>query len=109
MNTKHTPGPWRLEEWHYKGHPRLTIHTNEDAIAQTLDLWRPNCTLEQAEQENLANARLIAEAPAMREFIGAFAETPTETEQPGRWTSDAMDQIIARARAILARIDGEAK
>lgn len=57
----HTPGPWRIEVWHYTNGDRQvpTIQTDKDAIAQLYDLWPPD----EREGERDANALLIAAAP----------------------------------------------
>lgn len=83
-NATHTPGPWSAED--QSGNVPFWAVYGADHSAIVYGTLR-------GPEELAANARLIAEAPAMLEGLRAFVE--------GRLTGD-------QARAILARIDGEA-
>ena len=76
---KHTPGPWRLEWWEYKGRPEpvLTVRTDADAVAQVMGLWRDGAD---DSDERQANARLIAAAP---DLLAALEES----ERVIRWAA----------------------
>jgi hypothetical protein len=100
---KHTPGPWRLVRLASQMDSRLAAFGiaygpagNRLAIVD----GEGNASL-----SNAANARLIAEAPAMLEALRQIARFDNHAiTGPGRIQADAMADI---ARAILARIDGE--
>ena len=97
----HTPGPWQY---------------GVEGADQPIEIWHGDgvrtarfvCEVPQGRNgDGRANARLIAEAPAMeedvlRKLVGA-QETAVSTTEFGIMASDLADA----ARAILARIDGE--
>ncbi len=68
---KHTPGPWKTEKGYwYEAHFIVDISgPNQDAIAEV-----KACGLSSRESVSViqANARLVAEAPAMYEFLKAL-------------------------------------
>lgn len=103
MTTKHTPGPWHVEgrsgdfqvvapvcSW-AKGEPGM--------LAAVLYLGNEISSIFQEE----ANARLIAAAPEMRDYLAALigAIDRKGYEDP---TLTAMANEVA---ALLARIDGD--
>ncbi len=96
MTTKHTPGPWTYEgcEIVTKIGAWPVAATNEAGIKQP---------------ERLANARLIAAAPELAEALRGLFENCAIVHN--RWgdgcNQKEADAVIARARALLARIDGE--
>lgn len=65
--TTHTPGPWHVETWQYEQGKRseIMVQTNQDAICKVENLWCPD----DRHDEKLANARLIAAAPAMLDAL----------------------------------------
>ena len=89
--SKHTPGPWRVEA-HYSGpatmaqmrNPERLLCVNADASAKPPG-W----------QATDANARLIAAAPRMYEFIEQVARCRIRDTPP-----------YEEATAILEEIDG---
>ena len=100
MLATHTPGPWQAlglgsDLRGANGEPIALIHVLGSAQRETGE----------------ANARLIAEAPAMLAALRALVD---QCEATSAW-DDALagedPQMLAdveNARAILARIDGEA-
>lgn len=97
MTSKHTPGPWRLVKtvtrgefcWDYK------IRSEDDSAI---------CTLGPVAQD--ANARLIAEAPAMLDALRDWAGLSRSPADGPLRPSQAKD-LRERTRALLARIDGK--
>ncbi len=83
---KHTSGPWIVSQ---QQGLRLFIVGKDEAIAETLHMaW---------DDEQFANARLIAAAPAMLEALEALAS--------GDWV--IKDQLIINAQAAIALAKGE--
>lgn len=105
---KHTPGPWSVEPLESTGGADMAICApscgwvvavvQHDPDIQATD--NPDSESVVWHNTDLANAHLIAEAPAMlealREFTGAVDAGTTFADQ----------SVIDLARAILARIDG---
>lgn len=93
----HTPGPWRAEPWTYDEGRRvvLTIQTDNDAVAQILDLWCPD----DRKAESEANARLIAAAPML---LDELRETLNDLDE---WdgTPDAMEVIKNNLRSMILK------
>lgn len=110
MKNAHTPGPWKaldLESYPYvmadqgKRWDNPTIcDLFEDVTPETsvtIGAWL------KAYDNAKANARLIAEAPAMADLIREFfLAAPVDFDSMNRVTVEQAQ----RARAILARIDG---
>ena len=95
MSEPWTPGPWReggAEEVY--GTEVFEDNTRELTIAAVADHGLG------FEGQAEANARLIAAAPEMAEFIEEVAASGHEIH----WTSD----LTREARALMARIRGEA-
>jgi hypothetical protein len=87
--SKHTPGPWTLNQQRGRGNSlgRLFVRARRDdycAIAHVC---------QRVERE--ANARLIAEAPAMLELLREFVSRFDDFDR----------ECVDRAKALLARID----
>lgn len=80
MTTPATPGPWKV---------------NGDDVENAEGAGV--CAM-YADETADANARLIAAAPEMRDIL-AWLTTPV---------SGTMPDVVARIRALLARIEGEA-
>ena len=94
--SKHTPGPWRVEDWQYPATGREhvpTVQTDTDAIAEALPLWHDT---EDREAERLANARLIAAAP---ELLEALQECVTD-ENAACIVQNDVAYMIRRFKAI---------
>lgn len=101
MNTKHTPGPWMVDEPEQNGSIIIRDTTNGYAIC------RVNPT-DDAELEDHHNAQLIAAAPALLSaledcltFDGATAERSHEM------ALKRLRAINDIARAAIAQIKGE--
>jgi hypothetical protein len=91
---KHTPGPWRLEWWEYKGRPEpvLTVRTDADAVAQVMGLWRDGAD---DSDERQANARLIAAAPDLIDQLEFARDCLTElAELVENGTFDAAEHWV---------------
>ena len=98
MNAKHTPGPWRMEPFVPEGD--TLVVRDEWGTFVVADAGRTDSKVAQA------NARLIAEAPAMAaELRSAVEYIETLTRDTAHWDIYGAE-ISARLRAILARIDG---
>jgi len=69
--SEHTKGPWKVATWHYPqaslevDREKIIVQSDHDIIAQMLRLWHPD----RREKEMEANARLIANAPALLEAL----------------------------------------
>jgi hypothetical protein len=102
MTTTHTPSPWAYtlcEDAPYTYTPRARFASVRPGVHVTVNWSHGYHTPEQDAQyraDALAVSSLIAEVPAMLDFIRHIAENSIE------------DIARREARAILARIDGEA-
>jgi len=95
----HTPGPWHYEP--FVGEPDAIWLGNADGYVAHI---RREDGLEPIDW---ADARLIAEAPAMLEALRLFAD------ELGQWGLDTLDTMnlaspADKLFALLARIEGEA-
>lgn len=84
MSTKHTPGPWAIS-------PRvstLVVAANDRGICTTGGYSNNQIDPEILFQENEANARLIASAPAMFEALKAREEAERAQE---RYRKDSLN------------------
>lgn len=92
MNTKHTAGPWKIDD--ALDLPLAVIQDNEmgEGIAE----------LGERTPENEANARLIAAAP---ELLEALQEMMSRY---GSKNSGFDNEETAKARAAIAKAKGEA-
>ncbi len=103
MTSKHTPGPWDFDKADFgNGQIEYGIFRPETHIeGDTVDYI---ATVHDAGTE--ADARLIAEAPAMLAALRDVLEILRDS-----WGDEQMehgdDQAANIIRAILARIDGE--
>lgn len=97
MSNEHTPGPWPVER-HYEAPntycPFITVGPAMIRFTQGFDLDTDAERCDRAE----ADARLIAEAPAMLEALRAVL--------PYIKGSEVLAETEAQIRVILARIDG---
>lgn len=100
MGNPWTPGPWSMESKEERdfiasdcdGVRSGWVRIRADGVTVAASYMR-------SEDQNEANARLIAEAPAMADFAEKVAEYFTMAGEP-HWLGE-------EARAILARIRGE--
>lgn len=109
---KHTPGPWHVG---VRQAHRIIYDTKGWAVADATVYHG-----KESHDEMMANARLIAEAPAMLEALRAFVESaeeggmcsvcgaePRGDKRIGTFIPRCPSWCVAEsARAILARIDG---
>ena len=99
---KHTPGPWSVVR--YGGVDNLFICGDCCTLA-LISRGKDDSGSE-------ANARLIAEAPAMHEALKTFEalwdfSTPVQPNTPITYENpDGINNAMEAAAAILARIDG---
>lgn len=95
MAGKHTPGPWVIREGSFIDGPGFRD------IASVRGAHVP------WEHEAQANARLIAEAPAMAEALLRLEQLMRKSGLACVETGCAFCEAAIRIRAILARIDGD--
>lgn len=114
MSEKYTPGPWhvsgQIDARYLNGIGEVTLvrrqddHDNRYIAMCSLDAMGPDRSVQvvttPAERE--ANARLIAEAPAMAEALG-------ECFLMAKGSSKFAVDIRRRTNAVLSRIRGETK
>lgn len=93
--TKHTPGPWTVQERGI-GAEHIKVQTMEG-----LTVARCTSTPDRSINSAEANARLIAEAPAMREALALAEATIVRLNR-----HDSANGTLEVIRALLARIDG---
>lgn len=99
MNTKHTPGPWMADAdaeiiRSSVGHKPAVAFTNPEFYAEVRG----------------ANARLIAEAPAMVDALRKARHYIQRSNCDEAYTvgdSMAADRLLSELDSILARIEGE--
>ena len=105
MSNTHTPGPWRITT------DFIGIYDSEGRCIADMD---SESAPEFGESETLANARLIAEAPAMLEALRAIATymrgdlTADDFKAFGLKRGDMTGNVRRIAENVLTRIDGEA-
>ena len=100
----HTPGPWKYA---YEGSGDFVVFSAEHGEIGTA--WSQHAHFlghGAAAQQNEANAKLIAEAPAMLALLRARPE-PDPDERPYDFTL-RFNEWDERVRALLQRIDGAA-
>lgn len=97
-HAQHTPAPWRLNA----GNETLVMGSNQRPIARAECGGTSGIGLAEAE----ANARLIAAAPELVEALLGVIDCAGLTALPGYRLE--LDQAVSNARALLARIKGEA-
>ena len=89
---KHTPGPWRIETRHTRSSiPRYRVEPVAD-IRMIVPHGDP-----------AANARLVATAPEMADFLYWLRDSPDALNIDGGRSYEAEQRL----RALLARIEGE--
>lgn len=101
-NAKWTPGPWETDRNNVHSGQIATIHgcTGGDWV----EVWSPNWPESEEEQE--ANARLIAAAPELAESLRELVDI-LDNEDERAWfsmTKDALD----KAQKLLKQIEGNA-
>jgi hypothetical protein len=91
----HTPGPWHVDGSSVTGADGHRVADVRDSV------YAKGVT-----RDRDANARLIAEAPAMLDVLRAFVDTLGPDDHVG--CVGTLGCSFNDARAILARIDGAA-
>ena len=100
-HAQHTPAPWRLNA----GNETLVMGSNQRPIARAECGGTAGIKLAEAE----ANARLIAAAPELVEALAYLLEqTIEQDERHGIGLTEGEQEAADIARALLARIKGEA-
>lgn len=99
MNTKHTPGPWRVSTSNRYavndfGRGIATTHGTDDA---NYSEFFPST------EEAAANARLIAAAPELLEALNGFE--PVDVVNFARWM-ERYQVAMNNARAAIAKATG---
>lgn len=106
--TKHTPGPWTVEEYGDADSPSLVIH--KDGVTRVCFLATPGSHGDQAKIE--ADAHLIAAAPDMLAALRAAsgyllnAKIDLETGAPKRTALGTIDGGIKVVAAAIAKATG---
>lgn len=111
--TKWTPGPWLVT----KSHDGIAIAMGSAIISPyeytTGHLWKTDLYWGEEDDEDVANAHLIAAAPELYEILSmlvdnseAVAFYPSAIEQSD-WGSVDFEEWAQRARAVLAKARGE--
>jgi hypothetical protein len=108
-----TPGPWKLETWHYQDHrgDLLVICTDNDAIAFIHDLYRENDTETMGKAETLANAHQIKAAPTMYEALnsnelhGLVDDCNTIADNVHKWTRELALEHLFGMRNRIRRLE----
>ena len=97
-NAKHTPGPWENHKWNCEEH-------QISAKGGTIALVSHSHSLV-SEAEADANARLIAAAPILAEYLAELLEA---TETLARRHGTPLPQCHQYAKAALAKAEGGAQ
>lgn len=93
MNTKHTPGPWHLGK---RAAAKAIYGDKGEEVCQMLGHFN-------ADDENLANARLIAAAPELLEALQVIASQSLGDD----WTAEqAITFVKEHARSAIAKATG---
>jgi hypothetical protein len=96
--SKHTPGPWEITGHGSRPTPCTWVSLGPEDDGNSLKVVG-------ADQE--ANARLIADAPAMLDALRGLLE-PAESRWRALPKTSYEKKAIGAAQAILSRIDGGA-
>jgi hypothetical protein len=86
QKAEHTPGPWKVAEWSCNA--PTTVMAGSVVIAETAGCGRHS-------DECLADARLIAAAPELYEFVQEVAGDGLDRVSPG---------LKAKAKVIISAI-----
>ena len=99
MMTKHTPGPWTVDtsDW------PLIINGPDDSVIACLPLRGEDLgtTTEATEYQTMKDARLIAAAPDMRDYLAALVGA---IDRKG-YEDLVLTEMANEVCALLARID----
>lgn len=92
MNAKHTPGPWEFDDKHSSGFPLLCLYAADN---------RNPFHGSRSDDEQNANARLIAAAPELLEELKLILDFAIVEK------SKLRAQEIASIRRVIAKATGE--
>jgi len=102
---KHTPGPWKCLDDHPQKAVYHIVKKNSNDLDTVYCLNAPEevatiYRLENSEQNELANARLISSSPSLFELVKHALAVADEGLVPGqKWREEA--------KAIIRQIEGE--
>lgn len=96
QHVQHTPGPWTVVE---ESNDRVIRYSDGQLVSFVARIYDTTLCPEHGTVD--ANARLIAAAPRMYEFLERLCE--------GRNDYDLPDFLAGNARAILSEIEGGAR
>lgn len=97
--TKHTPGPWTVEEYGDDETPALVIH--KDSETRVCFMATPGSQGDPAKIE--ADARLIAAAPELLDVLERFSQFPFAHQGIAEGPFAVM---LTQARAAIAKANG---
>lgn len=92
METKHTPGPWKVSSY---GTPHLKVFANDGAHVASVNYGDVDMNTQ------AANARLIAAAPELLEALSAMVHAYTSTD------GNAQCAALAKAEAAFRKAQGK--
>ena len=100
MNTTtHAPGPWKVVPHEHSDFDGLTVQSGCGLVAT---IPSNNCPYEEQDDENFANARLIASAPELLDALRRVMEQITDTG-----TCNLLEGT--RAIAVIAKAEGRSE
>lgn len=95
--TKHTAGPWKVEQWKYRNDMDRDVITNgSHAVCSMEGVWLDDARHDEMIAVAKANARLIAAAPELLESLERLATFYANE-----------DEEATRALALVAKAKGE--
>lgn len=96
MKTKHTPGPWIVLH-------SYNVMKDNRSIANCGGYTVNTPNWQEVDEENKANAQLVAAAPALLAALEKIAAG--NPAKPGEWITDI--EMADIARAAIAQVRGE--
>jgi hypothetical protein len=106
MSGQHTPGPWLTERNNVHAGQIATVHhcIGNDWVEIWTDKWAETGM---GENEQEANARLIAAAPELLEALKLFIAYDEFDDSDGYAMMMAYADAIQAARVAIAKVTGE--
>lgn len=98
----HTPGPWVATSDPFHFDSKTDVADEHGGMVASMCGQNPARSVWEME----ANARLVAQAPAMLEALRAFVSDADKNDDEYGYANDA--PIIKQARAVIAAATGEA-
>ena len=122
MTTQHTPGPWQVTIQRFEGvttyrpmthcETSIAVHPKEywpDGYQPPVDdygYFQPDENMD-CDEHRIANARLIAAAPALLEALARIVDWNTRTLDSGLDAGRGITEIqLHQARAAIAKATG---